>query len=713
MFKKSWPVGGVSPSAHLASLFIGALALIGPCPSALAASPNASPPQEAVDFLSAHRDLSVHPGQDFFQYANGGWLKRHPIPATESAWGIAQVIQEQLYVNLRKINEQAAENANQKANQKANQNANDAEKIANFWLTAMDTDQANALGVSPLQPELQKIAAVKTASEALDLAFEFQRLQVGAFFNLFVSQDAKASDQMAVHLWQGGLGLPERDYYFNSDAAIARSRQEYVAHIARTLALLDEPKGNVGNVVKTQRAAAAQVMAFETRLAQASRRLEALRDPVKNYNKMTPSAFTENLTPSILWSARLADMQLTPAEVIVGQPEFFAALEGLLKSTPVAVLRDYLRFHLVDTYSPYLSQAFEKEHFQFHNTTLLGQKQARPRWKRVIDAEEGAMGMVVGRLFVQAFFNETAKQRYENLVEAFRTAYLERINRLDWMGDDTKAKARTKLAAITKKVGYPDHWKDFSTLQFGRTSYADNMMASARWHFADMLSKQGQPVDRTEWEMTPQTYNAYYNASNNEIVLPAAGFLVPGMQDADVDDAVVYGYAGASTIGHEITHGFDDQGRQFDAAGNLTDWWSEQDAKKFNARASVMVKQFNAYQPLPGLHINGQASLGENIADYGGLLLGIDAFKKTRQYQEGQTIGGLTPMQRFFLGYALGWMMQQRDAALRRNLLSDVHAPAKWRVIGPLSNLPDFYEAFGVKPGQPMFRPEASRVRIW
>jgi putative endopeptidase len=711
MVKKSWRVSLMPPLAHLASVFVGAVALMGPCPFALAASAHAAPSKEAVDFLSANRDLSVQPGQDFFQYANGGWLKRHPIPATESAWGIAQVIQEQLYVNLRKINEQAAESTHQ--------NTNDAEKIANFWLTAMDTDLANALGVLPLQPELQKIAAIKTASEALDLAFEFQRLQVGAFFNLSVSQDAKASDQMAVHLWQGGLGLPERDYYFNPDAAIVHSRHEYVAHIARTLALLDHPKGNLGNVGKgahptaAQRAAAAQVMAFETHLAQASRRLEALRDPVKNYNKMTPSAFTENYTPSIFWSDRLADMQLTPAEVIVGQPEFFAALQGLLKSTPVAVLRDYLRFHLVDTYSPYLSQAFESEHFQFHNSTLLGQKQARPRWKRVIDAEEGAMGMVVGRLFVQAFFNETAKQRYENLVEAFRAAYLSRIDRLDWMGDDTKAKARTKLAAITKKVGYPDHWKDFSTLQFSRTSYADNMMASARWHFADMLSKQGQPVDRTEWEMTPQTYNAYYNPSNNEIVLPAASFLVPGMQDADVDDAVVYGYAGASTIGHEITHGFDDQGRQFDAAGNLTDWWREQDAEKFNARASVMVKQFNAYQPLPGLHINGQASLGENIADYGGLLLGIDAFKKTRQYQEGQTIAGLTPMQRFFLGYALGWMAQQRDAALRRNLLSDVHAPAKWRVLGPLSNLPDFYDAFGVKPGQPMFRPEALRVHIW
>jgi putative endopeptidase len=281
------------------------------------------------------------------------------------------------------------------------------------------------------------------------------------------------------------------------------------------------------------------------------------------------------------------------------------------------------------------------------------------------------------------------------------------------MSDSTKARALQKLSTVYPKVGYPDKWKDYSALVVGRNSYAENMMNAARWGFSDNISKFGKPVDRAEWGMTPQTYNAYYNPSNNEIVLPAAIFTVPGVPDAQVDDAAAYGYAAAGTIGHEITHGFDDEGRQFDAAGNLTDWWTSGDAAKFQARADVMARQFDAYEPMPGLHINGKASLGENIADYGGVLLGLDAFKKTAQYKEGKPIGGLTPVQRYFLGYALGWLSRQRDESLRRGLLSDVHAPAKWRVLGPLANIPEFYDAFGVKPGQPMWRPDSLRVRIW
>lgn len=323
------------------------------------------------------------------------------------------------------------------------------------------------------------------------------------------------------------------------------------------------------------------------------------------------------------------------------------------------------------------------------------------------------MGMVLGRIFVQEYFPAATKQRYVNLVEAIRAAYRARIDRLDWMSAATKAKAQAKLAAMTAKVGYPDTWKDYSTLMIGTNSYAENMMNAARWHYQDMLAKYGKPVDRSEWSMTPQTYNAYYKPENNEIVLPAAQFTIPGIADADVDDAVAFGYTGASTIGHEITHGFDDEGRQFDEKGNLADWWTAIDATNFQQRAEVMVKQFDAYQPLPGLRINGKASLGENIADHGGLLLGLDAFKQTEQFRKGEKIAGLTPMQRFFLGYALGWLTQEREASLRRHLLSDVHAPAKWRVLGPLSNLPEFHEAFGVKPGQPLWRPAEVRVKIW
>jgi putative endopeptidase len=321
--------------------------------------------------------------------------------------------------------------------------------------------------------------------------------------------------------------------------------------------------------------------------------------------------------------------------------------------------------------------------------------------------------MVLGHVFVKEYFPQAAKQRYSDLVEAMRKAYDERIDHVDWMSAATKAKAHEKLARMTKKVGYPDKWKDYSALIVARNSYAENIRNADIWLFNDALSKFGKPVDRTEWEMTPQTYNAYYNPSNNEIVLPAAQFSIPGYQDSQLDDAIVYGYAAASTIGHEMTHGFDDEGRQFDAAGNLVNWWTKEDARKFNQRAAVMVRQFDAYEPLPGLHINGKASLGENIADFGGLLIGLDAFKKTEQFKEGKKIAGYTPLQRYFLAYGLSWLFEEREALLRRTLLSDVHAPPKWRVNGPLSNIPEFYEAFDIKPGQPLYRTEAQRVHIW
>ena len=499
---------------------------------------------------------------------------------------------------------------------------------------------------------------------------------------------------------------PGRDFYFNPEKGVAKIREEYVAHLRRLLKLLGRPDAEA-------KLAALRVMEFETALAKSSRKLEDLRDPERNYNKMPPADLTGKHTPAIAWSRRLAELSLRVDTVIVGQPEFFSALDGLLQQTPVAVLKDYLRLHLVSEFAPYLGKAFEDEHFAFYGRVLNGQKEPRPRWKRALDAQESAMGMVLGRIFVQEYFPAATKQRYVQLVGAIRTAYRARIERLDWMSAATKAKAQAKLAAMTAKVGYPDKWKDYSALVIGTNSYAENMMNAARWGFADQAAKLGNPVDRTEWGMTPQTYNAYYKPENNEIVLPAAIFTIPGVADADVDDAVAYGYVGASTIGHEITHGFDDEGRQFDAAGNLADWWTPADATNFQQRAELMVKQFDAYKPLRGLHINGKASLGENIADFGGILLGLDAFKHTEQFRQGKTIAGQTPLQRFFLGYALGWLTQEREASLRRNLLSDVHAPAKWRVLGPLSNIPEFHEAFGVKPSQPLWRPADARVKIW
>jgi putative endopeptidase len=675
-------------------LCVASVVLIAACNPAFTTMSTPAP----RDFLQANIDPSVNPGQDFFTYANGGWLKRNPIPNTESSWGIGNVVREQLYLNIRSINEHSAAASSAPGT--------DQQKIGDFWATAMDTAKADQLGIHPLDGELARIDAIRNANDALDVAFAENPLQIGSFFNFGVYQDERKSDLMSVHLSQGGLGLPDRDFYVNPDTGVAHIRTEYVAHIARTLKMLGRDDAGA-------KTAAANVMAFETALAKASRKLEDLRDPVANYNKMTPAQLTSKYTPSVAWAERLAGWNLRPDSVVVGQPEFFSALQALVQSTPVPVLQDYLRFQLITSYSPYLSSALYAERFSFYNRVLNGQKEPRLRWKRVLDAEGDAMGMVLGRIFVKEYFPPVAKKRYADMVEAIRTAYRDRINNLDWMSDSTKARALQKLSSVSPKVGYPDKWKDYSALVVGRNSYAENMMNAGRWGFNDNISKFGKPVDRTEWGMTPQTYNAYYNPSNNEIVLPAAIFTVPGVTDSQVDDAVAYGYAAAGTIGHEITHGFDDEGRQFDAAGNLTDWWTSADAAKFQTRADVMARQFDAYEPMPGLHINGKASLGENIADYGGVLLGLDAFKKTAQYKEGKPIGGLTPVQRYFLGYALGWMTQQRDESLRRGLLSDVHAPAKWRVLGPLANIPEFYDAFGVKPGQAMWRPDSLRVRIW
>ena len=650
------------------------------------------------DVLATNVDRAVDPGQDFYDYANGGWLKRNPIPAAESGWGIGNMVNEELYVKLRTINEQAA---------RTNAPAGSAEQqIGDFWTAAMDEARAEAQGLKPLQRELALIDGIQTVADAIDVSFALRPVGVGAFCDVSVNQDEKQSDLMSVHISQGGLGLPERDFYFNSEKGIAQIRKAYVAHLAKMLMLLGRPE-------KEALTEAKKVMKFETALAKASRKLEDLRDPEKNYNKMTPGTLTGKHTPLIEWDQRLAAMTLHPDSVIVGQPEFFTALNRLLAKTPVPVLKDYLRLQLVSGYAPYLNKDWVDENFAFKGRVLAGQKEQRPRWKRVLDAQGEAMGMVLGKLFVQQYFPPAAKARYAGLVEAIRTAYGERIDRLDWMSDATKAKAREKLAKITAKVGYPDQWKDYSALVISTNSYAENMLNASRWQFHDMISKFGKPVDRKEWQMTPQTYNAYYEPANNEIVLPAAIFSVPGRQDAELDDALVYGYAAASTIGHEITHGFDDEGRQFDAAGNLKDWWTAEDAARFQKRADVMVAQFNAYEPLPSLHINGRASLGENLADYGGLLLGLDAFKKTEQYKKGETIAGFTPVQRYFLGYALGWLYQEREETLRRNLLSDVHSPAKWRVNGPLANIPEFHEAFGVKPGQPMWRAPESQVKVW
>ncbi|HSC39846.1 MAG TPA: M13 family metallopeptidase, partial [Chitinophagaceae bacterium] len=382
----------------------------------------------------------------------------------------------------------------------------------------------------------------------------------------------------------------------------------------------------------------------------------------------------------------------------MGQPEYYTAVEKFLTTTPLDVLKARLRFELLNEFSAALPDTFGRAAFTY-SQLFSGAKERRPRWKRVIRSEEGVMGELLGQLFAKEYFNENAKKRYEDMVEAIRTAYKKRIEHLDWMSDSTKQKALKKLAAIKKKVGYPDKWKDFSALNIKRDSYVENLIRANRFWLQYNINKLGKPVNRDEWDMYPQTYNAYYNASNNEIVLPAGQLTVPGYRDEELDDALVYGYSAASTIGHEITHGFDDEGRQFDDKGNLVSWWTKDDEKKFNERAAKIARQFDEFVVIDTFRINGKVTMGENIADLGGILLGWDAFVKTDQYKKGEKIAGLTPAQRFFLGYTLGWLSQTRKEHLRNQVLTDPHAPAKYRVNGPFVNVPAFYSTFGIKKG--------------
>jgi putative endopeptidase len=649
------------------------------------------------DILALNADTTVNPADDLFEYASAGWIKNNPIPAEETSWGIAHMVQNELYDRLRNINETAV---------KKNAKSGADQQIGDFWFSGMDTVNIEKQGVEPLREELNKIAALQTPKDVMTEAAYLHTMGIGCFFSEGVSQDAKASDVMAYYMNQGGLGMPNRDYYFNTDERTAKIRAEYPKYIAKVFTLM-----GVDSVQAATKAKA--VLAMETKMAAASRKLEDLRDPYANYNKMAITRL-KTISPNIEWPALLQQMGVKHVDsVIVGQPEFYKQLDKIIATENIQTLRDYMTFLLIRSMGSHLSKPFVDANFNFYNKLIRGAQELRPRWKRVLDTEESAMGEALGQLFAKEYFNEKAKKRYEDMVENVRSAYKARIEKLDWMTDSTRQKALHKLSTITKKVGYPDKWKDFSSLEVNRGPYALNILRANKWWNDYYMNKLGKPVDRTEWDMTPQTYNAYYNPSNNEIVLPAGIFTVPGYRDEELDDALVYGYAAASTIGHEITHGFDDEGRQFDEKGNLRNWWTSTDEEQFKKRAEVLVQQFNNMYPVDSQHINGKATLGENLADLGGILIGLDAFKQTDAYKNGEKISGYTPLQRFFLGYALGWMYQVRKEQLASQLLTDVHSPAKYRVNGPVPNVPEFYEAFDVKPGNKLYLPDTARVRLW
>ena len=663
-----------------------------------AASTLYSQQKEKGDFLTDAMDTTVDPGVDFFKYATGTWMKENPIPPSERRWGLANLVNEETYSRLKGILQEASSTHSTEGSNK--------QKIGDFYFSGMDTITIEKQGLSPVQPELDMIAAIKNRTDLFATVALLQKEGAGVMFGMFVDQDAKNSEQWALYLWQGGLGLPNRDYYFRDDARTENIRKEYKIYLANILELSGDNEAQANSEDNV-------IYKIENFLADSSRKLEDLRDPYANYNKMSVTEL-EDSAPNIGWKTLLTDMGAEKVDsIIVGQPEFVRALNAAVVKFSLDDWKTYLRFHLLNEFAGRVSSKFDNERFHFYGTVMSGIKEQKPRWKRIQDATEQAMGELLGQIYVEKYYSPKTKKRYEKIVDACRDAFANRIKNLDWMSDSTKQKALTKLYAMTKKVGYPDKWKDFSNLKIDRNSYARNTIRANVFWFDRAINKLGKPVDRTEWNMTPQTWNAYYNPSNNEIVLPAAAFIVPGVPDSLVDDAVAYAYAGASTIGHEMTHGFDDEGRLFDAQGNLKNWWTKEDEEKFKEKTKLLVEQFDNYVVLDSMHINGKATLGENLADLGGDVIGWDAFTKTKEYKEGRKIAGLTPAQRFWIGYAYSWLGHTRPEALAQQVLTDVHSPNFLRVNGPFSDVDAFYDAFNIKPGQPMYRPPDKRVKIW
>ncbi|MCB9033616.1 MAG: M13 family metallopeptidase [Chitinophagales bacterium] len=649
------------------------------------------------DVVAAHIDTTVNPADDFFAFANGKWIAENPIPAAYSSWSIWNLVEDEVQEQLKTISEDAAKN-------KHTAGSNE-QKIGDFYISAMDTNAIEKIKLQPLQKEINKIKNIKNTTDLINTIIDLQNIGVGVAFNLGVYADMMNSNKNILYIWQGGLSLPNRDYYFNTDKRTLDIVSDFKTKHLPTMLSND-------TMIKDTKASSLKIYQLEKILASNSKKLEELRDPYANYNPMTVDELNQ-LTPNINWTNIFKQLNINPDTIIVEQPQFFKALNNQITKTDLNTWKEYLYFNLLSTYAPYLNKSVKNEDFRFYSTVIRGKQEQLPRWKQAIDWEESVMGEILGQLYVRDNFSPELKQKYEDLCDKVFDAFANRIKNLDWMSDSTKQKALYKLSKVNKKVGYPDKWKNFSELKITKHSLVENIINSNIFWTNDNLSDLNKPVDKTKWEMTPQTYNAYYSSSNNEIVLPAAIFKFPGYKDDEIDDAVIYGYIAASTIGHEITHGFDDEGRQFDADGNLTEWWTENDANLFNQKAKVAVEQFNNYTVLDNIHLNGEATLGENIADLGGIVIGLDAFKKTKQYKEGKEIAGYTPLQRYFLGYAYGWMGHIKDEDLANRVYTDVHSPAKFRVNGPFSNVPEFYEAFNVQPNNKMYRPENLRVKIW
>ena len=654
----------------------------------------ASPDFKFID--KKNMDMSVRPGDDFFRYANGAWLKNTPIPGDKTRWGSFDELRDRTNKSVHTLLEEVSQGNPSIGSKEYN--------VANFYKSGMNTKAVNALGLKAIQPELAMINAIKNPNDLLNVITALTRKGLPTVINGYIGPDDKEVSVIIPQFYQGGLGLPSKDSYTDKDANAQKNREAYKTYIKDVLMANGQSAANA-----TKNAAA--IFGLENKLAAASYYPAEMRDPQKMYNKFNIAEFSKQ-TPNIDWGKTMRSLGITGQNfILVSNPGYYKTLGKELSATSLDTWKQYLTFHTISNMSPYLGDKLELLAFNFYNKTLSGQKEQAPRWERVMGVVNGSIGDQLGSLYVDKYFQPAAKDKMQTLVQNLQDAFAERIKGLDWMSAPTKEKALVKLNTFMRKVGYPDKWKDYSKLEITPNNYAQNVLRANEFNYNYQLAKLGKPVDRTEWFMTPNTVNAYYNPAFNEIVFPAAILQFPFF-DFNADDAINYGGIGA-VIGHEMTHGFDDQGAQYAADGNLKNWWTPEDEAKFKAKTAILVKQFNDYKVLDTVPVNGELTLGENIADLGGVAIAYQAFKKTPQGQSNELIDGFTPDQRFFMSWAQIWRGKATDKRTMQLIKTDPHSPGVWRAIGPLTNFDPFYKAFDVKPGDKMYRPVNERARIW
>jgi putative endopeptidase len=648
-------------------------------------------------FDPTNLDRSANACTDFNAFANGGWMANNPVPPAYSRWGKFEIVAERNQDVLHEILENAAKN-------RAAKPGSLEQKIGDFYSSCMDEAKLDAEGTKPIEPELQRINAITDLAGLEAQIARMHNFGLRGVFGFGAAQDFKNSTQVIAQASQGGLGMPDRDYYVKDDDKSKTIREAYINHVAKMLVLAGDPADKAADEAKT-------VFDLEKKLAEVSKTRIERRDPAANYHKMTVAEVSE-LTPHFDWTKYLAARNATNVKFVnVGQPDFFKAIDKMLADNALDSWKTYLRWHLINASASLLSSPFVQEDFDFNGRVLSGTKELLPRWKRCTQGTDNVLGEALGQLYVQKTFTPEAKAHAQTMVKNLIDALREDLQTLSWMSPTTRARATAKLDAYMRKIGYPDKWRNYEALTVSRGAYAENARRGAEFELRRNLGKIGQPVDRAEWGMSPPTVNAYYNPSLNEIVFPA-GILQPPFYDPLADDAVNYGGIGAA-IGHEMTHGFDDQGARFDAEGNLVDWWTPEDFKSFKSRTDCVVNQFSSYEAEPGLHLKGELVVGESVADLGGLTVAYRAFKKATAGKPQKLIDGFTPEQRFFLGWAQVWAANIRPEEARRRVVTDPHPLSRFRVNGPLSNMAEFATAYSCKAGDLMVRPPDKRCQIW